>query len=76
MAACSSCDPDLFFPVGSSGAAIRQTEEAKAVCAGCPVRAECLQWAVETDQLHGVWGGLDEVERGRLMRGGRGPRAA
>jgi WhiB family transcriptional regulator, redox-sensing transcriptional regulator len=57
-------------------AAMRQAEKAKAVCADCPVRRDCLEWAIETDQPHGVWGGLDEVERGRLAGGGRGPQAA
>ena len=66
QARCADQDPDLFFPVGSSGPALRQTILAKAVCAQCPVRAECLEWALETAQPHGVWGGLDEQERERL----------
>jgi WhiB family redox-sensing transcriptional regulator len=66
QARCADQDPDLFFPVGSSGPAVRQTMLAKAVCAQCPVRAECLEWALETAQPHGVWGGLDEQERERL----------
>ena len=65
-ARCADQDPDLFFPVGSSGPALRQTLRAKAVCAQCPVRGECLEWALETAQPHGVWGGLDETERERL----------
>ena len=65
-ARCADQDPDLFFPVGSSGPALRQTLRAKAVCAQCPVRTECLGWALETGQPHGVWGGLDEQERERL----------
>ena len=66
FASCADYDPDLFFPIGSSGPALRQTSQAKAVCAGCPVRMECLEWAQATQQTHGVWGGLDEQERERL----------
>jgi WhiB family transcriptional regulator, redox-sensing transcriptional regulator len=66
LARCADQDPDLFFPVGSSGPALRQTMRAKAVCAQCPVRAECLAWALDTGQPHGVWGGLDEQEREQL----------
>ncbi len=49
---------------------------AKAVCAGCPVQAECLAFAVETRQVHGVWGGLGEEELARLRRSLRPPGAA
>jgi WhiB family redox-sensing transcriptional regulator len=56
-AACRSEDPDLFFPVGTSGPALRQLAEAQAVCAHCPVAAACLQWAMTTKQADGVWGG-------------------
>ena len=63
LAACADYDPDLFFPIGSSRPASRQTERAKAVCAKCPVRLECLDWAQTTGQTHGVWGGLDEEQR-------------
>jgi WhiB family redox-sensing transcriptional regulator len=66
-ARCADQDPDLFFPVGSSGPALRQTLRAKAVCAQCPVRSECLEWALDTAQPHVVWGGLDEHERERLQ---------
>jgi WhiB family redox-sensing transcriptional regulator len=62
----SSCigeDPELFFPVGSGGSAMAQTAKAIEICAGCPVRAECLEWALETCQDAGVWGGLGEEER-------------
>jgi WhiB family redox-sensing transcriptional regulator len=71
LARCADQDPDLFFPVGSSGPAVRQAMRAKAVCAQCPVRAECLEWALDTRQPHGVWGGLDETERD-LLRVSRG----
>ncbi|MGC5341809.1 WhiB family transcriptional regulator [Streptomyces sp. DT24] len=67
-AACRDEDPDLFFPIGSSGPALLQVEEAKAVCRGCPVREQCLRWALENSQDSGVWGGLSENERRALKR--------
>ncbi|MEW2178777.1 WhiB family transcriptional regulator [Streptomyces sp. NPDC005406] len=71
LAACRDADPDLFFPIGSTGPALVQTEEAKTVCQGCPVRQECLRWALENGQDAGVWGGLDETERRALKRRSR-----
>ncbi|MFI6950292.1 WhiB family transcriptional regulator [Streptomyces sp. NPDC050422] len=70
-AACRDEDPDLFFPIGSTGPALVQTEDAKAVCHGCPVREECLRWALENGQDAGVWGGLGEAERRALKRRSR-----
>ncbi|MEU7428400.1 WhiB family transcriptional regulator [Streptomyces sp. NPDC040750] len=67
--ACKDEDPELFFPVGNTGPALLQIEEAKAVCLRrCPVVERCLQWALESGQEHGVWGGTDEAERRRLQR--------
>ncbi|CAL9672450.1 WhiB family transcriptional regulator [Streptomyces sp. enrichment culture] len=66
--ACREEDPDLFFPIGNTGPALLQIEEAKAVCRRCPVMERCLQWALENGQEHGVWGGLDEDERRRMQR--------
>lgn len=68
--ACKTAEPELFFPVGSSGPARVQEEYAKSFCNRCPVRQECLDWAVETGQYTGVWGGLTETERRGLVRGG------
>jgi WhiB family redox-sensing transcriptional regulator len=67
-AACRSEDPELFFPVGTTGPAELQTEEAKAVCRRCPALDVCRQWALNTGQSHGVWGGLSEAERRRIHR--------
>ncbi|MFJ3213833.1 WhiB family transcriptional regulator [Streptomyces flaveolus] len=67
-AACRTEDPDLFFPVGNTGPALYQIEEAKAVCRRCPVMERCLQWALDSGQEHGVWGGLSEDDRRRLKR--------
>jgi WhiB family redox-sensing transcriptional regulator len=62
-AACLSEDPELFFPSGNSDSALAQIEEAKKVCQRCPVSGACLQWALETGQDFGVWGGQSEDER-------------
>ncbi|AYL40084.1 MULTISPECIES: WhiB family transcriptional regulator [Streptomyces] len=67
-AACRTEDPDLFFPIGTSGPALMQTEQAKAVCRRCPVREQCLEWALDTGQSVGVWGGTSETERRALKR--------
>jgi WhiB family redox-sensing transcriptional regulator len=66
--ACLDEDPELFFPIGNTGPAILQIEEAKQVCRRCEVREQCLQWALEAGQDHGVWGGLSEDERRALKR--------
>ncbi len=62
-AACLTADPELFFPVGNTGPAVDQIDKAKAVCARCSVTEMCLQYALETSQDSGVWGGLSEDER-------------
>lgn len=67
-AACRDMDPDLFWPLGEGATARKQAEEAKSVCAECPVREKCLDWAVETRQDFGVWGGMTERERRALHR--------
>ena len=64
-AACASVDTEVFFPV--SGWHAKQVAEAKAVCAGCPVRAGCLQWTLEHGE-HGIWGGTTESERDNTRR--------
>jgi WhiB family redox-sensing transcriptional regulator len=66
--ACLQADPELFFPVGTTGPAVRQVRQAKQVCAACPVRSACLEWALDERQDHGVWGGLTEDERRSLRR--------
>jgi WhiB family transcriptional regulator, redox-sensing transcriptional regulator len=66
--ACRDEDPELFFPVGTSGPALLQVEQAKAVCRRCSVIDECLRWAVDSGQDAGVWGGMSEEERRALKR--------
>lgn len=68
QAACLSKDPELFFPIGNTGPALAQIEDAKRVCRRCLVREECLQWALDAGQDHGVWGGLSEDERRAMKR--------
>ena len=67
-AACLGHDPELFFPSGVTAPAWQELERAKAICRDCPVRAHCLQWALDTGQDAGVWGGLSENERRRCSR--------
>lgn len=68
QAACLTVDPELFFPVGNTGPALAQIEEAKAVCATCTVLDICLKWALDNNQDSGVWGGTSEDERRSLKR--------
>jgi WhiB family transcriptional regulator, redox-sensing transcriptional regulator len=62
-ALCAETDPELFFP--ENGGSVR---DAKQVCSRCPVRAECLAYALDTNQRFGVWGGLSERERRQIRR--------
>ena len=68
LAACTDMDPAVFFPVGTTGAAVEQIAAAKAVCHRCPVRLACLQYALVSHQEDGVWGGHSEEERRELRR--------
>jgi WhiB family transcriptional regulator, redox-sensing transcriptional regulator len=67
-AACRDEDPELFFPIGTTGPALMQVEDAKAVCRQCDVVDACLTWALENGQDAGVWGGMSEDERRALKR--------
>ena len=67
-AACREVDPELFFPIGNSGPALLQIDEAKQVCRRCSVMDECLRWAIDSGQDAGVWGGMSEDERRALKR--------
>lgn len=70
-ARCKDEDPELFFPVGTTGPAAAQVAAAKAICMQCEVRTECLEWAMATGQESGVWGGMSEDERRSLRRARR-----
>jgi WhiB family redox-sensing transcriptional regulator len=62
-ALCAQTDPEAFFPEKGGS-----TREAKKVCTGCEVRAECLDYALANDERFGIWGGLSERERRKLKR--------
>ncbi len=68
LAACRDSEANLFFPIGTTGPAVEQIVEAKAICASCGVQEECLQYALESNQEAGVWGGYAEDERRRLRK--------
>ncbi len=61
--ACRQFDPDLFFPVSDGSA-----DEALRICRACPVLEDCREWALDTRVAYGVWGGLTERDRKRLLR--------
>jgi len=67
-AACRSAEPDLFFPIGSTGSAIDQIEAAKRVCNACEALEPCLEFALATNQESGVWGATSEDERRKLRK--------
>lgn len=62
-ALCAETDPEAFFPEKGGS-----TREAKRICTGCEVRAQCLEYALAHDERFGIWGGLSERERRRLKR--------
>lgn len=68
-------DPELFFPIGTSGPALAQTSEAKQFCTPCPVREECLRWALAAG-VEGVWGGTSDDERRAERRADAARKAA
>jgi WhiB family redox-sensing transcriptional regulator len=67
-AACRDVDPELFFPDGDVKSVRAQVTMAKLTCRRCPVSATCLSWALASGQEAGIWGGLTEAERHRLLR--------
>jgi len=70
-AACQFEDPELFFPVSEIGPGARQVALAKAVCARCPVKADCLRFALDNGLDHGIFGGTTPEERRLLAKTGR-----
>jgi len=60
---CAESDPSVFFPSDGVG-----VEVARRICADCPVKAECVEYALENRIDHGVWGGTSERERRRILR--------
>jgi WhiB family redox-sensing transcriptional regulator len=70
-ALCAETDPEAFFPDKGGS-----TREAKLVCRGCPVRGECLEYALANEERFGIWGGLSERERRRVRQQRRMPLSA
>lgn len=66
-AACAEIDPDGWFPE-SGGEGLIAAENARRVCKGCEVLDQCLTWAIDNSELHGIWGGLTRQQRKRLRR--------
>lgn len=62
-ALCAQTDPEAFFPEKGGS-----TRDAKRICSGCEVKAQCLEYALQNDERFGIWGGLSERERRRLRR--------
>ena len=67
-AACLNADSDLFFPISMTGRSTQQIAHAKAICARCQVRPQCLDFARANDPLYGIWGGTTPAERQRERR--------
>lgn len=63
LGACRGLDPEVFFPETDE-----EADEAKAICAECPVRVACLEHALASREKVGVWGGTTERERRRIVR--------
>ena len=68
VALCRDTSPELFFPIGTTGMAIDQIDAAKRICQRCPSAAECLDFAIFTNQENGIWGGFTEEERRQIRR--------
>jgi WhiB family transcriptional regulator, redox-sensing transcriptional regulator len=66
--ACRDSDPEVFFPIGSTGSALDQIETAKRICTACEAHDECLEFSLATNQEAGIWGGTTEEERRKLRK--------
>lgn len=70
LGSCRDADPMLFFhPQNERGSSrIRRDQNAKRICASCPVRLECADYAIRAREPYGVWGGLSEDDREAIFR--------
>jgi WhiB family redox-sensing transcriptional regulator len=66
--ACLNADPDMFFPVAVGTAASKQVSQALRLCQGCTVRQHCLDFAMQSGEKEGIWGGTTPEERIRARR--------
>ena len=69
-AACRDTEPELFFPVGTTGMATDQIESAKRVCTNCDAQKHCLEFALD-HRAQGIWGGTTDFERDAMVRQAR-----
>jgi WhiB family redox-sensing transcriptional regulator len=70
QAACRGPQSEVFFPPSQSERKhdrLERERRAKAICGICPVRSDCLTYAMEIRESHGIWGGLSESERKSMM---------
>jgi WhiB family transcriptional regulator, redox-sensing transcriptional regulator len=68
-ASCRGPQSEIFFPPAHAERKeekLQREDRAKAICRSCAVRAECLDYAIRIHEPHGIWGGLNEVERKAL----------
>ena len=66
FALCKGVDPDAFYPEKTEPDYNERVAQAQAVCATCPVRTDCLAFAMDTHQKHGIFGGLTPSQRHHL----------
>jgi WhiB family transcriptional regulator, redox-sensing transcriptional regulator len=62
-AACRGVDPSVFYPTSE-----KEEEPARSICGACAVKAYCLDYAIANKEKDGIWGGLNEKERRRIIR--------
>jgi WhiB family redox-sensing transcriptional regulator len=62
--ACANVDPDIFFPDTSNANTL--IKQARAICAACPFRVDCAEYAISEPMIKGVWGGTTEIDRRRI----------
>ena len=70
QAACRGPQSEVFFPPSQSERKhdrLERERRAKAICGICPVRSDCLSYAMEIRESHGIWGGLSESERKSML---------
>jgi WhiB family transcriptional regulator, redox-sensing transcriptional regulator len=67
-AACVGTDPELFFPFEAGAVSAKQANQARLICARCQVRVQCLKFAMDVPEAHGIWGGTTPSERLRKRR--------
>ncbi|WP_431781761.1 WhiB family transcriptional regulator [Streptomyces chumphonensis] len=65
---CRDEDPEIWFPVGTTGPAYAEAEWARQICCHCPVMEACAEYALDERIEHGIWGGLDEQQRRKILR--------